>query len=178
MDSVEPISLDPATPSDRTLLDNLLELYIHDLSAIFPHVELGPEGRFGYHRLPLYWTEPERRCPFLIRSAGRVAGFVLVERTSRAGSDPDEHDVAEFFVLQRYRRSGVGRRAAFLLWNRLPGQWTVRVIEENHPALAFWSAAIAAFANGAASESTVVRGARRWRIFAFRTPHHTVPHGL
>ena len=177
MDSPQAISLDLATPSDATLLGNLLELYIHDLSDIFPHVELGPEGRFGYQRLPLYWTEPEHRFPFVIRSAGRVAGFALVQRTSSTGNNPGGYDVAEFFVLRRYRRSGVGRRAAVLLWNRLPGQWTVRVAEENHPALAFWSGAIAAYGNGAASESIVVRDARRWRIFAFRSPHQAVLHG-
>ena len=35
-------------------------------------------------------------------------------------------DVAEFFVLRRYRRSGVGRSAAFLIWKHFPGTWTVR----------------------------------------------------
>jgi hypothetical protein len=61
------VTLDSATPADAALLSNLLELYTHDLSAAFPSVELGPDGRFGYGKLPLYWTEPDRRFPFLIR---------------------------------------------------------------------------------------------------------------
>lgn len=40
-------------------------------------------------------------------------------------------DVAEYFVLRRYRHAGVERRAALLLWDRLPGKWTVRVAEGN-----------------------------------------------
>ena len=61
VESPEAVSLDAATRSDALLLFNLLELYIHDLSDVFPHIELGPDGRFGYERLPLYWSEPERR---------------------------------------------------------------------------------------------------------------------
>jgi predicted acetyltransferase len=112
------IVLDVATLADATLLSNLLELYAHDLSAAFPSVELGPDGRYGYRDLALYWSEPERRFPFLIRCDSRVAGFALAQRGSPATDDPDVFDVAEFFVLRRYRHSGVGRRAAILLWNR------------------------------------------------------------
>ena len=46
------VSIDQATEADSVLLANLLELYIHDMSEVFPHVELGPDGRFGYRRSP------------------------------------------------------------------------------------------------------------------------------
>jgi predicted acetyltransferase len=104
------VTLDPAASRDVTLLENLLELYLHDLSEAFPAIEIDANGRVGYDKLALYWSEPERRFPFLIRADGRVAGFVLVTRGSPASDDPDVLDVAEFFVLRRYRRSGVGRR--------------------------------------------------------------------
>src|SRR4051812_22354234 len=94
------VVLDVATPADATLLSNLLELYIHDLSAAFPNVELGADGRFGYAKLPLYWSEPERRFPFLIRCGSCVAGFALVTRGSPASDDPNVFDVAEFFILR------------------------------------------------------------------------------
>ena len=48
------VTLDSATAADLPLLSNLLELYIHDLSFSFPDIEIGPDGRFGYSRLPLY----------------------------------------------------------------------------------------------------------------------------
>ena len=89
MHSVHEVSLDPAALSEQSLLSNLLELYIHDLSVIFPHVELGSDGRFGYRSLPLYWTEPDRRFPFVIRCAGRVAGSILGQRTGLRAGDPD-----------------------------------------------------------------------------------------
>jgi hypothetical protein len=71
------IALDAATLADATVLSNLLELYIHDVSETFPSIELGSDGRFGYGKLALYWSEPECRFPFLIRCDGRVVGFAL-----------------------------------------------------------------------------------------------------
>ena len=163
------VSLAEATPADATLLSSLLELYIHDLSAIFTDVELGEDGRFGYPKLGLYWSEPTRRFAFLIRCGGRVAGFALVTRGSPASSNPDVLDVAEFFVLRRYRRSGVGRRAASLLWRALPGEWTVRVAESNPAALEFWRDVVAELGGGPARESQQPGPRTAWRVLHFET---------
>jgi predicted acetyltransferase len=160
------VALDLATLADAALLSNLLELYIHDLSAIFA-VDLGPDGRFGYSKLPLYWSEPERRFPFLIRSNSRVVGLALATLGSPVSDDPTAFDVAEFFVVRRYRRSGVGRTAAALLWNRLSGTWTVRVSERNPAAGVFWRTTIAAFTGRAAVEVGHTGITEGWRAFSF-----------
>jgi predicted acetyltransferase len=164
------VVLDVAAPSDAALLENVLELYLHDLSEAFPIIELGANGRFGYDQLPLYWSEPERRFPFLIRYGTRVVGFVLVTRGSPASDDPDVFDVAEFFVIRRHRRSGVGRQAAFLVWDRLPGSWIVRVSEGNAGALPFWTRVIAEYTRGAATEFARVGSPNAWRVFSFGSP--------
>jgi predicted acetyltransferase len=163
------LSLDAATAMDALLLGNLLELYSHELSDIFPSVVLGPDGRFGYAALPLYWSEPERRYAFLIRVDGQVAGFVLATRGSPAAVDPQVLDVAEFFVLRRYRRQGFGQRAARLLWNRLPGLWTVRVAEGNRIGLAFWADLLAEEAPAGVNESVGLKGSMSWRVYSFDT---------
>lgn len=161
------VSLHPASEADSTLLANLLELYVHDMSEVFPHVQLGTDGRFGYSRLPLYWSEPERRFAFLIRCDGRVAGFILVTRGSPAVPDPNVLDVAEFFVLRQYRRAGTGREAAFLLWRRLRGRWIVRVLEKNAGALGFWHDIIAAFTGAHFDERRLTTGPNEWLVFSF-----------
>lgn len=160
-------TLQRATPADAECLSNLLELYIHDVCDIFPTVDLAHNGRFGYSKLPLYWSEPERRFAFLIRHDDRVAGFALVTRGSPVTSDPDTLDVAEFFVLRKYRRLGAGRRAARLLWQALPGAWTVRVAERNQRALAFWSSVVAEIAAGTGAERSIPGTPNTWRVFSF-----------
>jgi len=163
----EEVSLDAAAAADAGLLSNLLELYIHDLSEVFSGIQLGANGRFGYRDLALYWSEPERRFPFIIKCGSRVAGFVLVTRGSPASEDPNVFDIAEFFVIRRYRRSGVGRRAANLLWNRFSGMWIVRVSEGNRGAIPFWARVIAEYSNGAATEFTRPGDPHPWRVFSF-----------
>lgn len=173
MDAHE-IVLEAAASSDATLLSNLLELYIHDLSAAFPSVELGPDGRFGYPKLPLYWSEPDRRFAYLIKCDRRIAGFAFVTRGSPVTDDPAVLDVAEFFVLRRYRRSGVGRAAALLLWKTLPGKWTVRVSESNASGLAFWRGVVGEFTDGRETESVRPGNPNAWRVFSFESPFQRV----
>jgi predicted acetyltransferase len=125
------VVVEPAVHRDATVIANLLELYSHDLREAFS-LELGTGARFGYESLPLYWSKPDRRFPFLVRRGNLLVGFALVTRGSPASDDPNVFDVAEFFVVRRHRRCGVGRRAAFLLWSRVAARWIVRASEANH----------------------------------------------
>ena len=162
----QPVKLKVAGPDGARLLSNLLNLYMHDLSDTFP-IKPGADGRFRYRKLPLYWSEPEKRFPFLIYSGAQLAGFVLVTRGSPATDDPEDLDVAEFFVLRAYRRIGVGRQAAFTLWNRLPGQWVVRVSDGNGAGLSFWRAAVRQYTRGRFSERRRPGSPHGWRVFTF-----------
>jgi predicted acetyltransferase len=84
-----------------------------------------------------------------------------------ASLDMDAFDVAEFFVLRRYRRSGVGRRAAFLLWNRFASRWIVRASEANAIGHRFWARTIAEYSNGVFTETTRAGTPHTWRVFSF-----------
>jgi predicted acetyltransferase len=165
----EQVTVERATQADSVLLSNLLELYIHDLSEVFM-VEPGADGRFGYSKLPLYWSEPEKRFPFLVRAGRRTVGFAFVTRGSPATDDPDVLDMAEFFILRRHRRSGVGRRAACLLWDRLPSRWIVRVSESNRGAMLFWESTISAYSRGQLTQSMREGSPHAWRDFSFVSP--------
>lgn len=118
---------------DRPVLARLMELYRYDFSE-FDGAEVGPHGEYGYRYLDHYWTDENRR-PFLFKVNGVWAGFALV----RVG---EPSDMAEFFVLRKYRRAGVGGAAAAEVLRRFPGSWTVRQQLTNPEATAFWRAAI------------------------------------
>lgn len=160
-------TLSAMSEADGPLLSNLLELYIHDLSAIFLDVQLGPDGRFGYPRLASYLSGSSDRFAFLIRCEQRIAGFALVTRGSPAATDPNVLDVAEYFVLRRFRGCGVGRAAARLLWDRMPGTWTVRAANVNPDAVAFWRRVVAGYTNDTATETERRDGKKNWVVFSF-----------
>ena len=71
----------------------------------------------------------------------RPVGFVLVRRLNRP-DQPPFHAVAEFFVLRKYRRRGVGTAAARLAFDRFPGKWTVSQDPDNPASRAFWERVI------------------------------------
>jgi predicted acetyltransferase len=161
-------TLDPATPDDVAELSDLLELYQFELRTIFGLVR-GPDGRFGYARLPRYWSEPDTHFPFLIRIGERVAGFALATRGSPATDDPHVLDVAELYVRTTERRAGVARRAAGLLWDRLPGPWTVRVAQANAAGVAFWDAVVRDYTRGAFTIGAVAGRSHVFRVLSFAT---------
>lgn len=167
LDSTHLERVEATNLAGQVVLGNLLQLYIHDLSEAFPWVELGHDGRFGYPELASYWAEPARRFAFLIKQADKVAGFALVTRGSPATEEPDVYDIAEFFVLRSFRRAGVGRRAALLLWKELTGAWTVRCSEANPSALTFWSRLITELTRGAATVSARPGKTSQFRVFRF-----------
>ena len=162
------LALEVARADEAPVLANLLELYCHELSDVFG-LDIGADGRFGYPRLPLYFGEPGR-FPFLIRLDGRLAGFALATVGSPASDDPQAMDVAEFFVLRRHRKTGVGGRAAVRLWNGFPGRtWTVRVSTGNASALSFWTGAVGAYARDGFREATLAGQPHPWRVLTFRS---------
>jgi len=167
MTETEVARINDADETERVVLGNLLELYVHDLSESFPFVQLGNDGRFGYPKLAAYWTEPATHFAFLIREGGKIAGFALVTRGSPAAAEPDVYDLAEFFVLRGYRRSGVGRRAAQRLWQQVPGEWTVRASEANPSALAFWREVVAEHSHGTATTSSWSGKTSQFCVFRF-----------
>jgi predicted acetyltransferase len=50
--------------------------------------------------------------------------------------------MAEFFVMRKYRRTGLGTEAARLVLGRFPGSWEVRQLEANVAGSNFWRSAI------------------------------------
>jgi len=131
---------------ERATLSNLLQLYLHDFSEILGTLP-DEHGRFEYPYLALYWSDPAR-TPFLLKSAGRLAGFALVTRGSLISGDPEIFDMSEFFVVRGLRRRGVGRAAAIAVFRLLGGAWEVRVMGSNQGARAFWEGTISSFTGG------------------------------
>jgi predicted acetyltransferase len=127
------VEVQPASYADKEVLRHLVEFFVYDYSE-YMGWDVDEHGVFGYRYLDHYWTEPDRH-PFFIRVDGHIAGFALV----RSGTP---HDMAEFFVMRRYRRAGVGTEAARIVFKRFPGDWEVRQLASNSAATSFWRLAI------------------------------------
>jgi len=139
------VELRPARLEDKVVLQRLMELYLYDFSE-YEGADVDAGGLYGYGYLDQYWVE-STRYPFLIRVDGRWAGFALV----RDYADSDGtlvHGMAEFFVMRKYRRAGIGRAVACRLFDAFPGSWHVGQVVENVPAQRFWRRVIGEYSHG------------------------------
>ena len=159
------VSIQRIGPEAAALLSNLLELYIHDLSEVFP-VKLGPDGRFGYDKLPIYWSAPHGRSAFLITCGGEIAGFALVTRGSPATSDPTDLDLAEFFVLRSYRRSRGPASGGTAVGS---GSWKLGgpLSDANGAGLHFWRDVVREDAGDHCVETLRSEHPHGWTVFTF-----------
>jgi predicted acetyltransferase len=152
------VTIQPATRVDMATLGNLVQLYCYDFSEIID-LEMSEEGIFPSGSLDAYWTDDWRHA-FLIRVDAKLAGFAFVHARSRLTSTPGIFDMAEFFVLRKFRRRGVGALAAFAAFDRFRGDWEVRQRSTNANATAFWRRTIGSYTQGNFKE--VILGDGTW----------------
>ena len=99
-----------ASFQEKPVLHRLMQLYLYD-STEFTGEDAGQDGVFTYRYFYEYWHETER-FPFLIYCGVNLAGFSLVNSHTMVLEQGAGRSIAEFFVMRKYRRRGVGRRAA------------------------------------------------------------------
>jgi len=155
----------PATWEDKSILRRMIELYQYDFSE-FDGADLDAHGSYGYAYLDYYWLE-ESRHPFLVRVDGKLAGFVLVR--DQAYLPGNQRSIAEFFILRKYRRRGVGRQVAFHIFDLFPGKWEVTEIEANLPAQQFWRRVIGEYTGGKFQETWLEDGGERGLAQSFES---------
>ena len=137
----------------RTAFRNLFAFYRYDL---MPFIEAGPgsgvnrygtidgetsrthEEAFGEDGL---FQHPGIVFPFLIKAGGELAGLAVVARPPHVTPGRD-YRMNEFFVLNKFRRRGVGRAAALALLNQFRGRWEIAQRPTNHGAIAFWQSVV------------------------------------
>jgi predicted acetyltransferase len=145
------------------VLRNLFEHYLHDMAEWFD-IDTKADGSYSYDTSQIWEKGYDA---YLAKVGDSIAGFALIGSAAEWLGDIGAHDVDEFFVIRRFRRSGVGRRMATFLWDERPGEWLVRVLEGNAPAVSFWRTAILSYSlDSFNEEANIVRG-RPWRFFRF-----------
>jgi predicted acetyltransferase len=116
------IQITIAEKSEQPILENLMQLYLYDFSEM-----CGDDcRRTGPVRMTIpatYWIEPP--ASFFDQGGRQAGGLCTGPARTEAPEDPPPHSIAEFFIMRKYRRQGVGEQAAFQIFDRFPGPWHV-----------------------------------------------------
>lgn len=134
------VTLEQASREDRIAADGLIHNYIDTMAQYINDGPFSDEQQADAVALMNAYWEKEDHYPYLIFCDNELAGFSLVRRYP---ADKQLFDMGQFFVANKFKRSGVGREALRLTLAKFPGDWIVRILVDNVPAFGFWKKVIA-----------------------------------
>lgn len=143
---------------DKNIIYNLMQLYIYELSffedetAAFPMLDSGLYVMNKY--VERYWND-ENRHPYILKCNNELAGFVL-----QRYNEENINEIAEFFVLNKYRKIGAGTFMANKMFQLYNGKWEVRTLKKNERAQKFWRKTIKDFTNDNFEEKYIRNNSR------------------
>ena len=139
------INIVPILREQKSVFIQLMNLYAYDFSE-FENSDINEYGYYNYGYADYWWNDDDRH-PFFIRVDGKLAGFVLVKDSSFSyiTDDGNSHKICEFFVMKKYRRTGVGSCAAMAAFDMFRGKWEVTHLPNNIPAKHFWKSVISKY---------------------------------
>lgn len=159
------IHLEKVSLEQKSVLANLMELYLHDFSE-YDQSDVGPDGLFGFEYLDSYWTDTDRHA-FIVYVKDHIAGFVLVNKIVILEENTGANSIAEFFIMRKYRRKGVGTQVATRILDMFPGQWEVSQVADNIPSTKFWKKVLDEYTNGKYEYEIVERDKCKCHILTF-----------
>ena len=123
-------------PEEAELIRNLYQYYAYE-SSDWEQEDVEADGRFYIHdeHLARYWQDPRWSANLLLVD-GYIAGFLLIERSELPGINALE--LADLFILKRYRRKGIGRALATQVLTSGEADWLVRFYDQDEASQAFW----------------------------------------
>lgn len=148
------ITLHAASLQDYPAIQNMGRFYVYDMTEYMGKEagwEMPEDGLYECIDFKKYW-EVEGAFQFLIRYQRELAGFVIVDKK---GSEPDvDFNMAQFYILRKFKGKGVGRYVAEQCFENFRGKWEVMVMPGNEGAYRFWRACIKHYTGGNFAEYT------------------------
>lgn len=140
------VELKRVTIDEKEILKNLLEKYNYEFSQ-WDKRDVNRLGLYGYQYLDYYWTEAKRWAYFILVD-DKLAGFAMVIDLPEVDGRETDFQMAEFFVLHKYRRSGVGTQAFFKVLAMHKGKWQLKRHPANLDSVHFWDKVINEYTQG------------------------------
>jgi predicted acetyltransferase len=103
---------------------------------------------------------------YLIHVDGKLGGFVF-SRSGTYFSGDDAKQISEFFILQKYRRQGVGKTVSVRRFDRFQGTWEVAVMDNNKRTQNFWRSVISGYTDRRYEEFSAHHGTVNFVVFRF-----------
>ncbi len=154
------INLTLATEQDMPIVKNFFVAYFYDMTEFDDNLIINDYGLpmwepFGLPGPATFdecvwfnWWIRDSCQHYLIRADGQPAGFVII-LADKTHLMPDvDYELMDFYVAPKYRRQGIGRKAALAAFELYRGNWQVFQLARNLRAKAFWHGVVADYTDG------------------------------
>jgi len=123
------VEIKEASAAQMPIIINMGKLYRYDLSE-FTQWEIEADGMHRCYGFERYWCAGY--YPFMVYVDAEIAGFALLSR------EDETYEIDEFFILRKFRRRGVARQSARLIFEKFKGKWLIQQLSCNSLAITFW----------------------------------------
>lgn len=134
------IELKLVKPNEREIISNLLQLYLHNLSAYFPIDFDSSKGMYIYDELDKYVEGNDSKAYFIFKE-DKLTGFVLIDVTE------EKNVIQEIFVLNNYKRQGIAGISVKKVFDMYKGNWEIKAVPCSKPAEDFWVKTVSEYTN-------------------------------
>ena len=108
--------------------------------------EMNSNAEFDYKYFDKYFTDNDRFAYFIKDEiSGKLLGFAMINQHTEVVSNG--WSIAEFLIIPKYRRLGIGKKVAFALFDMFKGNWEVSPSYGSEKALSFWEKTISEYCN-------------------------------
>ena len=116
----------------KIIIERLMQLYLHNISLYFP-MDIDQEtGLYIYDDLDSYLNGAKDKSAYIIKNDNCIAGFILADFTE------EKNIVQEMFILNNFKRKGIGYKAIKELFDGHRGNWEIKSLPLSEQAELFW----------------------------------------
>jgi len=130
------IYLSPVQPSERDTLFMLNQYALFDESHT-DNNEMHEGGLFHYPGFERYMSDPLWQA-FFIREKGTEKILGIAQIHAEVEHAAEGHYLAQFMVMPKYRKCGIGRKAAQLCLDMYDGYWEIHPSSGSGRTFSFW----------------------------------------
>lgn len=127
------ITLTKVNKNEKNLLNNLMQLYLHDLSLYFP-IDFDSKTCQYKYNLESYF---HNNYAYFIKMNSELIGFILIDKFTE-----DKYEISEIFILNNYKNQNIGKQAVNKIFDMYKGKWQIKVVPSSPKAKSFWNKTI------------------------------------
>lgn len=122
---------------EKSKLEKLMQLYLHELSEYFPADYRGNTCEYLYD-LSTYFNNNKS---YFIQVEDKIIGFILLD------INEDYYEISEIFIVNNFKKNHYGEQAANEIFNMYPGNWKIKAVPNSPNAEMFWDKVIKRYTN-------------------------------